>query len=281
MKGDRYFMKETNALHMDAMNMLLTTSRTFLIPISRLVPGLQDAVASAYLCMRAIDEIEDHPELPADDKIKLLNAISVILKSPFSSADLSSLFQPYQSILPSVTLCLSDWVNLCPASIVPRVLAGTADMAEQMAEWVEKGWEIKTEEDLDGYTYSVAGAVGELLSDLWMWHDDIKTDYAKAVAFGRGLQAVNILRNRSEDLARGVDYFPENWGMEEMFTYTRRNLELADAYTEDLEPGPILEFCRIPLELAKGTLNALAAGESKLDRAKVTEIVNRVTGQVT
>ena len=42
-----------------ALQILKETSRTFYIPISILPPGLQEAVSSAYLCMRAIDEIED------------------------------------------------------------------------------------------------------------------------------------------------------------------------------------------------------------------------------
>ena len=41
----------------DVMDTLRATSRTFFIPIFHLPPGLQEAVASAYLCMRAIDEI--------------------------------------------------------------------------------------------------------------------------------------------------------------------------------------------------------------------------------
>ena len=44
--------------------MLEETSRTFYIPISRLPGGLQQAVGSAYLCLRAIDEIEDHAACP-------------------------------------------------------------------------------------------------------------------------------------------------------------------------------------------------------------------------
>ena len=56
-------MNEETNLHNDAIEMLKETSRTFFIPISLLTPGLKEAVSSAYLCMRAIDEIEDHTEL--------------------------------------------------------------------------------------------------------------------------------------------------------------------------------------------------------------------------
>ena len=46
----------------DVTRVLKNTSRTFFIPIARLPARLQETVASAYLSMRAIDEIEDHTE---------------------------------------------------------------------------------------------------------------------------------------------------------------------------------------------------------------------------
>ncbi|WP_258171312.1 squalene/phytoene synthase family protein [Paenibacillus sp. R14(2021)] len=139
---------------------------------------------------------------------------------------------------------------------------------------------LHTEEDLDSYTYCVAGAVSELLSEIWFWFDDTKTDPIESVGFGRGLQAVNILRNRTEDLARGVNFFPDDWGPKEMFLYTRRNLAFGDVYISKLKPGPVLEFCRIPLALAHGTLNALSAGENKLNRAAVMEIIKQLAGNI-
>ena len=65
----------------DALSLLKETSRTFYIPISRLPLELRSAVASGYLCMRAIDEIEDHPTL--DNKIKsmVLREISQMIQS--------------------------------------------------------------------------------------------------------------------------------------------------------------------------------------------------------
>jgi farnesyl-diphosphate farnesyltransferase len=262
----------------DAMEMLALTSRTFLIPINGLVPELKEAVASAYLCMRAIDEIEDHPELPSDAKVSLLTGIGRIVQESSRSGALQSLFLPYRELLPAVTVRLNDWIELCPSTITDRVLQSTAQMADQMAEWVEKEWQIKTEDDLDYYTYCVAGAVGELLTDLWMWYDGTATDRTKAVAFGRGLQAVNILLNRNDDHTRGVAFFPDGWGMDEMVAYTRKNLQQADEYIAAIPPGPIYQFCSIPLALAHGSLNALAAGESKLRRSDVLEIVSRLTG---
>jgi farnesyl-diphosphate farnesyltransferase len=270
-------MTETFELRKGAMDTLLATSRTFYIPIIQLPPGLQEAVTSAYLCMRAVDEIEDHPQLPSKVKVNLLRSISLILQKPFSDAHLMDVFHQYKSLLPEVTLRLGDWIKLSPSSIGPSILNSTATMSKGMADWVSKEWRIKNEDDLDEYTFYVAGLVGKLLSDLWMWYDGIETDRDLAVSFGRGLQVVNIIRNRSEDLSRGVNFFPDGWELEDMFSYARRNLAMADAYLKDIKTGPISNFCKIPLTLAHGTLDALAAGEEKLSRAAVVELVNRVT----
>jgi len=270
-------MSETIDLQKKAMDTLLATSRTFFIPISILTPVLKEAVASAYLCMRAIDEIEDHPQLPAEAKIHLLRSMSQILQKPFDESEWRKIVEPYKEKLPEVSLLIGDWIKLAPSTVTPTIMNATATMAQGMAKWVEKDWRIQTEADLDDYTYYVAGLVGVLLSNLWVWYDGTDTDRELAIGFGRGLQAVNILRNREEDLARGgVDYFPNRWEMDDMFLYARRNLALADAYCEQIKPGPILNFCKIPLALAHGTLKALESGATKLTRGEVMEIVGRV-----
>src|SRR5437879_13794611 len=73
-------------LHQDVLDMLKKTSRTFFIPISHLPSGLQEAVSSAYLCMRAIDEIEDHPTLEKHGKMRYLRSISRLLQAQTSVA---------------------------------------------------------------------------------------------------------------------------------------------------------------------------------------------------
>lgn len=258
------------------MDMLKKTSRTFYIPISRLVPGLKEAVASAYLAMRAIDEIEDHETLTHRTKTELLLAISDACRGQGAEDRLRRLLSPYAGSLPDVTVELADWFRLCPETALPVVQRYVAQMAEQMAGWTDEEWKIHTEEDLDGYTYSVAGMVGEMLSELWLWYDNTESDMAKAVAFGRGLQAVNIIRNRKEDLKRGVDFFPKGWGLEEMVRYTQRNLKLAEDYVKELKQGPAADFCKIPLALAHATVKVITLGGLKLTRADVNNIVESI-----
>lgn len=267
-------------LRKDALAVLEETSRTFYIPISRLPSGLIEAVTSAYLCMRAIDEIEDHPGLDNATKAKLLRTISLKLQAAvdgFPIDEFSVGLLMHREVLPEVTIRVGEWALLAPETIAPRIWDATAAMADRMAYWADNNWKIQTESDLDRYTFGVAGAVGLLLSDLWAWYDSTQTNRAHAVGFGRGLQAVNILRNHTEDVARGVDFFPEGWSAENMQEYARRNLALADAYTEALPVGPALNFCQIPLLLAHGTLDALSHGKEKLSRSDVLALIKQAS----
>lgn len=269
-------------LYSDALNILKDTSRTFYIPIARLPLGLQEAVASSYLCFRAIDQIEDHPELDNLTKAKLLRSISLTLQEAgvdgFDANAFTLGFDTYESYLEEVTLRIQEWALLAPATIAPRIWDAIAAMADRMAYWAESNWKINTQSDLDRYTFSVAGAVGLLLSDLWAWYDGTQTNRALAIGFGRGLQVVNMLRNHKEDLTRGVDFFPQDWNAEDMQKFARFNLAMADAYNNSLPAGPALEFCQVPLTLAYGTLNALENGKAKLSRSDVIALIEPLLG---
>jgi len=263
-----------------ASNILHLTSRTFFIPINRLPGNLKEAVTSAYLCMRAIDQIEDHPTLDKNLKVKLLKKISLDLQSGTDESlelTLSTELKQYQNELEEVSLRIGEWALLSSTSIAPRIWDATSAMAERMAFWVDNEWAIYDEKDLNSYTFSVAGTVGLLLSDLWCWYDGTQTDRSEAVGFGRALQSVNILRNCAEDKARGVDFFPDGWTTEDMHEYARKNLEIAKAYNKSLPKGPVLDFCQIPLILAEHTLNALSQGKNKLSRRDVENLLSKNT----
>lgn len=262
----------------DAMRVLKNTSRTFYIPITFLNKELKHAVGVAYLAMRAVDEIEDHEHIPNEEKHKYLLDTAKLLKRPvFDAVAYENIISPIKDQLPEVTVRLADWLACCPEDARPRVQAATAEMAEGMAKWALKNWNIETREDLDDYTYYVAGLVGVMLSDLWEWNAGTKTDRDLAIGYGRGLQAVNILRNQEEDWdERGVSFMPNGWTSEDLFAYAEENLAKADLYMKDLNKRTIILFCRLPLALAHKTLNALKEGREKISRQEVEATVEEV-----
>src|SRR5699024_6710254 len=198
-------------------------------------------------------------------------------KGSFDEEAYQTLIQNYKETLPEVTVRLGDWLRVCPEGIVEKVKQYTGEMAGGMADWVEKDWSIETNEDLDDYTYYVAGLVGVLLSEIWYWYDGTTTDEELAVGFGRGLQAVNILRNQEEDYQeRGVRFIPDAWTRDDVFDYARENLDAGDRDLTEIHTRTIMLFCKIPLALAKRTLKAMEEGREKVTRDEVEEIVENV-----
>ncbi|MDF2857803.1 MAG: phytoene synthase [Neobacillus sp.] len=261
----------------DALRVLKETSRTFYIPITFLQKDLKHSVAAAYLIFRAIDEIEDHDEVSNDIKYSILMQLSELFKHPFNEEEYLKILSPIKVKMPEVTLRLGEWVQVCPDSALSIVMNASSEMAFGMAKWSKANWKIHTRADLDDYTYYVAGLVGVMLSDLWEWDSGMKTDRELAISYGRGLQAVNILRNEKEDLTeRGVSFVPDAWTRSDLFEYAKENLENADKYLENVDKKSILLFCRLPLALAHKSLKAMQGGREKMSRAEVAQTVDEI-----
>jgi len=75
---------------------------------------------------------------------------------------------------------------------------------------------LKTDAELDGYTYAVAGCVGEFWTEMCRAHlfpaelPDDSMLRSNGIRFGKGLQLVNILRDLPKDLRRGRCYIPKD-----------------------------------------------------------------------
>ncbi|MFB6375511.1 MAG: squalene/phytoene synthase family protein, partial [Bradymonadaceae bacterium] len=88
---------------------------------------------------------------------------------------------------------------------------------------------LETLRDLERYGYFVAGTVGHMLTTLFLHHarrdgtvapDNEATMRANAEQFGLGLQMVNILKDQTDDLARGRCYIPRSLAAQEELTPT-------------------------------------------------------------
>lgn len=261
----------------DAKRVLKETSRTFYIPITFLQKELHHTVGAAYLIFRAIDEIEDHEEIDNDIKYTILMKVRELFQQPFDEVKYLQILEPVKDIMPEVTLRLGEWMQACPKRTLQIVMDTASEMSFGMAKWSKANWQIHTLEDLDDYTYYVAGIVGIMLSELWEFCAGIKTDRDLAICYGRGLQAVNILRNEQEDLdERGVSFVPDGWTRKELFDYAEENLSKADEYMKSLNKRSIILFCRLPLALAHKTLKAMKDGCEKITREEVKRTVEAI-----
>lgn len=265
----------------DAMRVLKETSRTFYIPITFLKADLKYSVASAYLVLRAIDEIEDHESIQNTTKFDLLMQLSELFKRPFTQEEYCDIIAPVKEQLPEVSIRLVDWIQACPEGSRSLMMETASEMAFGMAKWAKENWQVHTKEDLDDYTYYVAGCVGVYLSKLWNWSYGQETNEELAIEFGRGLQIVNILRNQKEDKEeRSVSFVPDDWSRDQLFAYADENLAQADAYIETLNEKNTILFCRLPLAFAHKSLAAMKKGEKKMSRAEVEQTVKEVQKEV-
>src|SRR6266700_3997313 len=129
------------SLKRDATEVLRQTSRTFYPSIVGLPNQIREAVMSSYLSLRAIDEIEDHPQLQKQEKIDLLCAIRNEFQRRHSrtTSRFCVIFKPYRDELPEVTNRLDEWAELAPKAISTCIWDAGSKMARRMAHWVDNG----------------------------------------------------------------------------------------------------------------------------------------------
>ncbi len=220
---------------MDDWNYCVTTlpkvSRTFALNISVLKGDLHKSILVAYLFCRTIDTVEDACKLESSEKIKLLLHFASILKDTKNRS-----------------AALDKWVkNTCivdgsPADIdllknIQRVfnifdsiqkdhkqyiISSVCTMAQGMAYFQkkfapEKMTLLEDANELEEYCYFVAGAVGEMLCNLFINEipdlsiQNKKVMQENAVSFGLGLQITNISKDIVADRGRGWSYVPRSY----------------------------------------------------------------------
>jgi farnesyl-diphosphate farnesyltransferase len=131
-----------------------------------------------------------------------------------------------------------------------------------------------SDQELDRYAYLVAGCVGEFWTELCarkmpgFCRLSIAEMKRLGVRFGKGLQLVNILRDREADSSKGRTYVPtERFGT--VLAEARAHLQAARRYVDALRNYRLRVACLLPLYLAEETLDLLEENPSA-PRAKVS-----------
>ena len=186
--------------------------------------------------------------------------------------------------------CLQPWID---------------EMADGMQSYVarkEAASELVVlddEDDLFRYCHYVAGTVGGLLTDLFLFHEqDVDEILATALrqraeSFAQGLQQVNIAKDLARDHRRGWQFLPRSFcegfdpdellnpGIRErvlaahakLCALAERELARALEYTLLLPPSSSARrFCAVPLLLARATFRELRGNPAVLDPSKSVKI---------
>jgi farnesyl-diphosphate farnesyltransferase len=238
------------------LELLKPVSRSFYLSIRLLPRALREPVALAYLLARTSDTIADSNTVAAEKRTELLDrfaraiarkgqavgeALKELLVSQRNPSQLSSasrrtkarqalsaqrgeevspgLNEGEKTLLESADAILRALENLSPEDQrdVRELLAViTRGQREDLTRWSGGLAALANAQELLGYTYLVAGCVGEFWTRVCFRKVQSFTARLEAdmlelgTNYGRGLQLVNILRDAGSDLRAGRCYFPED-----------------------------------------------------------------------
>jgi len=212
--------------------LLKGVSRSFYLTLNVLPAGMHDPVGVAYLLARAADTIADTALIPPGQRLELLLSLRARVNGAAADEDaihrIASEVADQQTqsdekvLLESLDAALAVLAQLRDAdqaavrAIVTTLTEGMEyDLRTFPDERSGRVTALSTPDDLDRYTYLVAGCVGEFWTTMTYAHvpgalkGDPATLMRDGMRFGKALQMVNVLRDCGKDLRIGRCYLPE------------------------------------------------------------------------
>jgi len=207
--------------------LLKATSRSFYLTLRVLPARVRQQIGLAYLLARTTDTIADTEILPLGQRLNALQKLREAILGQNSAPLNFSEFARQQGSAAEKLLLERVEASL---SVLQSFSAADQQLIRDVLQTITSGQELdlrrfanastqnivalKTDVELDDYTYRVAGCVGEFWTKICRAHLfprarlDEKQFIADGVRFGKGLQLVNILRDLPEDLKKGRCYLP-------------------------------------------------------------------------
>jgi farnesyl-diphosphate farnesyltransferase len=213
-------------------DLLKQVSRLFYTTLVVVPANVRDQVSLAYLFARAADTITDTELIDRPRRQSFLNRLrEQFVGDQIDWAQIRTIQQamgPLQqdsaerTLLERLDECFRLFLTCSPDDRcrIQRVVT-TLTQGMEMDLTVFAGASVadlsalKTLDDLDRYTYHVAGCVGEFWTDLMCAHRKALANWNLqqmseiGVRFGKGLQLTNIIKDIAHDLQRGRCYIPE------------------------------------------------------------------------
>ena len=214
-------------------DILKGVSRSFYLTIRVLPSNMQRPVAVAYLLARAADTIADTRALPPHERLEKLLAFRAQVEGSSTEEAVSRIVSgvrgPGDGVSPAETALLGSVGSVfallaaMPESEQARIRSVVITLTRGMeldlttfpAEDSGSVAALQSPEELDCYTYLVAGCVGGFWTAVAMAHDPRLSRWDAArmselgVRFGKALQLTNVLRDVPRDLRNGRCYLPE------------------------------------------------------------------------
>jgi farnesyl-diphosphate farnesyltransferase len=207
---------------------LKSVSRSFYLTIRFLPRRLREPVGLAYLLARAADTIADTAAIPAIVRLTTLRSFARVIADELDFKMVEESLREFSAqqsdsherrLIEQLRSCI-DWLaKLDPADredireVIQTIVRGQELDLERFDDST-RPVSLRTATELDEYTYLVAGCVGEFWTKLGFRHFDsfatlAPNEMAKlGIEYGKGLQLINVLRDRGVDVQNGRDYLP-------------------------------------------------------------------------
>ncbi len=208
--------------------LLRRVSRSFYLSLRILPRGVREPLGLAYLLARAADTVADTRLVARGERLAHLETLRAAFRG--TPADVSAVARaaaPFQTLAAERRLLerVGDAitrVRALPAAdrhavgaVLDTLTSGMVfDLTRFPGEDAGALAALNTLDELDHYTYLVAGCVGPFWTSVHVAHRrrlrgwDVAHRNAQAMAFGKALQMTNVLRDVAGDLAHGRCYVP-------------------------------------------------------------------------
>lgn len=245
--------------------LLKRVARSFQLSLRILPASLRPGLSLAYMLARASDTIADASSAPDFQRLALLRGLPDLFPEKSPELGLQGSERELLLLLPRLLEALKtlpdrdeirdQWRVILKGQIFDVERFAVGDSSEPAASL--------TPEELEKYTYLVAGSVGEFWTRLCFKH--VPSYSAKPLGemlplarrFGQALQLINILRDRRSDADAGRIYIPDERFYVEM-QHVAELLQSAAEYTAAIQPRALRAACALPLDLANQTLALVA-----------------------
>lgn len=208
-------------------SLLRDVSRSFYLTLCVLPGPIRTQISLAYLLARTTDTVADTELVPLDQRLACLQALREQIDGTSNRQLRLEDFSRHQgspaerALLErsNQALALLNELSVQDRPLVVAVLQTIISGQELDLRRFGNGSgshiiSLQNAEELDDYTYRVAGCVGEFWTKICRAHVfpgarlDDQWLLANGIRFGKGLQLINILRDIPNDLRMGRCYLP-------------------------------------------------------------------------
>ncbi|HEY8047597.1 MAG TPA: squalene/phytoene synthase family protein [Ramlibacter sp.] len=276
--------------------LLKRVSRSFYLSVRVLPAGLRRPIAVGYLLARTSDSIADAPGLDSSLRLLMLQQFDddVQGRCPPSPIPAPQDMEDGEAQLLAAFVDCVAWLDaLAPddradvMTVLRHITHGQTLDVERFGDASPYAARALTkDEELDQYTYLVAGCVGEFWTNVGLRHvKDFSTLPREELLdlgrrYGQALQLINILRDAGADLAHGRRYLPDASRTQPWIARARGGLECGLRYALSLRDARVRVATALPALIGARTLSLMrdapVASGVKMPRRDVRSLLARI-----